>query len=629
VTTDRHPAARFDIREIPFSHYGSWFCLSPVTRQGAMEDDLHLVSHQTGMHPVLALRPLTRDGGTPDADARIANTGTTTTGIADVEIVAGASMLSWIHASGRIDLVYESPDTVRLRGQGLGLRVEAAEHALTPFSGTYLYCDPADGAHVFTSYQTGRRYRITAIHAASVESTGVQALGEASRGVTITPNRSQDTHPDATPDADHWEIAIEEYEAARAPYTPPSTFQQAADAAADSFTSFLDAVAPWRSERTPAAELAAYVLWSATVRPAGFLARPAVLMSKHWMDKVWSWDHCFNALALASGHPLVAWDQFLLPFDHQDAAGALPDSVTHSEVLYNYVKPPIHGWTLSLLRAGICDLSDAQIAETYPRLERATRYWLDYRRSPGSELPHYHHGNDSGWDNATTFDQGGVVETADLAAFLVLQMRELASLAPMAGKPEDAPIWLERADRMLGAMTQELWARADADGAGQAAGATEAAGRFAARSADSGRVTTNASLLSLMPIVLGDLLPPDVHTALADRIREHLTPYGLATELPTSPHYESDGYWRGPIWAPSTVLIEDGLRRAGHAALADEISRRFRALCEAHGFAENFEALTGRGQRDRAYTWTASSYLILAAAAERRHSATNGFPPTD
>lgn len=586
MTTDRYPAARFDIREIPFSYYGSWFCVSPVTRQGALEDDLHLISHQTGMHPVLALRPLTRDGSAPEAG---------------LEIVAGASMLSWVHASGRIDMVYESPDTIRLRGEGLGLLVEAAERALTPFSGTYLYRDPVDGAHVFTSYQTGRRYRVTAIHGALVAASGAQVLGRTGRTVTIAPT------PD--PDAGAWEIAIEEYEAARAPYTRLSTFEQAADAAADAFASFLDAVAPWRSDRTPAAELAAYVLWSATVRPAGFVTRPAVLMSKHWMDKVWSWDHCFNALALASGHPLLAWDQYLLPFDHQDSAGALPDSVTHSEVLYNFVKPPIHGWALSRLRGSISDLSDEQLAETYPRLERATRYWLDYRRVPGSELPHYHHGNDSGWDNATTFDDGGVVETADLAAFLVLQMRELAALAPVAGKPEDAPTWLERADQLLSAMTDQLWT---------AVGADVTDGRFATRSADSGRLTSNTSLLSLMPIVLGDLLPTHIHTALADRIREHLTPYGLATELPTSPHYESDGYWRGPIWAPSTVLIEDGLRRAGHAELADEISRRFRVLCETHGFAENFEALTGQGQRDRAYTWTASSYLILAAAAEQR-----------
>lgn len=41
-------------------------------------------------------------------------------------------------------------------------------------------------------------------------------------------------------------------------------------------------------------------------------------------------------------------------------------------------------------------------------------------------------------------------------------------------------------------------------------------------------------------------------------------------------------------WAPATVLIEDGLRRAGHHRLVDEISARFRALCEAYGFAENF-----------------------------------------
>jgi len=35
---------------------------------------------------------------------------------------------------------------------------------------------------------------------------------------------------------------------------------------------------------------------------------------------------------------------------------------------------------------------------------------------------------------------------------------------------------------------------------------------------------------------------------------------------------------------------------------------------ERSGFAENFDALTGDGLRDRAYTWTASVYLLLADA---------------
>jgi hypothetical protein len=61
------------------------------------------------------------------------------------------------------------------------------------------------------------------------------------------------------------------------------------------------------------------------------------------------------------------------------------------------------------------------------------------------------------------------------------------------------------------------------------------------------------------------------------------------------------------------VLIEDGLRRSGFAGLADTVADRFLRLCERSGFAENFDALTGQGLRDRAYTWTAAAYLILAA----------------
>ena len=66
------------------------------------------------------------------------------------------------------------------------------------------------------------------------------------------------------------------------------------------------------------------------------------------------------------------------------------------------------------------------------------------------------------------------------------------------------------------------------------------------------------------------------------------------------------------------MIIEAGLRAAGEIALADEVSDRFRRLCERSGFAENFDALTGEGLRDRAYTWTASVYLLMADDASRR-----------
>jgi hypothetical protein len=551
--------AAFSIRDIPFSYAGSWFDISPVIAHKTCADDLHLVSHQSGLHAVLRFVPLL-----------------------EATVTATPARLEWTAGAGRVELVYERVDAVRLRGDGLGMAILAAEATLTPFSGTYFYRDPVDGAYVFTDYGTGRRYRVTVLAGEAVEARGAQALGTDERGVVL--------------DAEPWELAIEEYDSARAPFQSSVTFDEAAKATETEFLAFVDAIAPWRTAQTPAAELAAYVIWSATVRPAGFVSRPAVLMSKHWMDKVWSWDHCFNALALAGGRPDLAWDQFRVVFDHQDGAGALPDSITHSEVLYNFVKPPIHGWALGRLRSSVPELRVA-----YDHLARWTNFWLTARLAPGEALPHYQHGNDSGWDNATTFDPERVIQSADLAAFLVLQCRELASLATHLGL--DPAEWTERANQLRAALLRQLWT-------GE---------RFTARGVISGRSWGSDSLLDLMAIVLGEELPTDVRDILASRIRAHLTEHGLATELPTSPHYEADGYWRGPIWAPSTVLIEDGLRRAGCVELADDISARFRALCERSGFAENFDAHTGAGLRDHAYTWTASAYLILAAAhVERR-----------
>ncbi len=566
----------FSPQEIPFSFRGSWFGFSPVLGENKYAQDIHLVSHQSGMHPILRLIPTM-------ADDR-----------AETLVTAAPHRLTWTCDAGVIEVAYEKPDTVRMRGRGLGMRLLAADPVLTPFSGPYFYRDPGDGSWVFTVYQTGRRYRVTLLHGRIAEHLGTQALGTADRGV-VMPG-----------DDEPWEIAIEEYETARAPYASGNGFDQVTAAARAEFEAFRGAVAPWRSNRTSAAELAAYVLWSATVRPAGFVNRPAVLMSKHWMDKVWSWDHCFNAIALAGGLPDLAWDQFRLVFDHQDAAGALPDSVTHSEVLYNFVKPPIHGWALGRLGPP----RDGETAEVYRLLERWTGFWLARRRAPGHRLAHYQHGNDSGWDNATTFDPERVVETADLAAFLVLQMRELARLATGLAMPDAAVTWTREADRMREALLRELWN-------GE---------RFVARGVLSGHTWSGSSLLDLMPIVLGEDLPAVVRVRLAAGIEEHLTEFGLATELPTSEHYRDDGYWRGPIWAPSTILIEDGLRRGGHAQLADEISSRFRALCEKSGFAENFDARSGAGLRDRAYTWTASAYLILAAGYERRESRPTANP---
>ncbi|MGW6405501.1 glycogen debranching protein, partial [Streptomyces sp. NPDC055134] len=270
----------FPLTDIPFSTQGSWLSLSPVISQHETSDDVHLISHVGGMHPVLSLQAY---AGPHPAPVQTHSTPTTLT------------LQHEQDEQHRIEAVFQHGDTVRLRGRGLDLRIAAAEPDLTPFTGTYFFTDPSDGSHVFTSYETGRRYRVSVI-VGTAQIAGDQALGPAARAVTIGPCDA----------AASWEIAIEELTAARPSYQSPGYHENVAAQAHVRFNDYTSSHIPWATPATPAAELAAYVMWSASVAPAGFLARPAVLMSKHWMNKVWSWDHCFNALALAAGDPHIA-----------------------------------------------------------------------------------------------------------------------------------------------------------------------------------------------------------------------------------------------------------------------------------------------------------------------------------
>jgi hypothetical protein len=82
------PVPVFSVQEIPFSYHGSWFGISSVVAPHEYADDLHLVSHQTGMHPILRFTPTV--GGT-----RVRTT-----------VRATPSRLTWEHDAGRVDLAY-------------------------------------------------------------------------------------------------------------------------------------------------------------------------------------------------------------------------------------------------------------------------------------------------------------------------------------------------------------------------------------------------------------------------------------------------------------------------------------------------------------------------------------------
>ena len=170
----------------------------------------------------------------------------------------------------------------------------------------------------------------------------------------------------------------------------------------------------------------------------------------------------------------------------------------------------------------------------------------------------------------------------------------------MINKPTDAVYWKKKATVTLDKMIKNLW-----DGE-----------KFITRKINTFETNPDSkSLMSYLPLILGKRLPENIRTKMISDLKQKnylLTDYGLASESPDSKLYEKEGYWRGPIWAPTTLIIVEGLNECGEEKLAKEIARKFCDMCNKSGFAENFNSLTGEPLRDPAYTWTTSTFMVLA-----------------
>jgi hypothetical protein len=92
--------------------------------------------------------------------------------------------------------------------------------------------------------------------------------------------------------------------------------------------------------------------------------------------------------------------------------------------------------------------------------------------------------------------------------------------------------------------------------------------------------------------------------------------YGVPSFEPARPEFKPQRYWRGPVWLIVNWMLIDGLRRNGHADLAERIRRDSLALVKRAGFAEYFNPLTGDALGGSRFSWTAAMYLHLAAGGD-------------
>ena len=571
-------AVRIDPRTTPISRRGSWMSLAVLEAERSPPRGPGLYLRTNRARPIVS-RDVFRI--VPSA-----------AGPLDYRGSPGTIVVDSADRRGMIELLFDGNGTLRIVGT-VAFRLESA------FVGT---SRRENTSHAVAYLQ--ERNRIVVNARSWLRRYGVEVLSgsvelDAPWDGEVTSRADITVRPDA---GGAVEVAIDEF---RSTWIAPTRrpVELVRRSLTDRWREYISAFPAVEERYRPAARRAAALIWMCTQSPDGLLRREAIFMSLNWMDAVWSWDNWINMAGIAGAHPTLAFDQFRVVADHQDAYGAYPDAVDDGFIHYNFSKPPVQGVIIRRLEDTVPEFWTAgRVREAYPSIAAFTRWWLTHRRSRGDDLCHYLHGNDSGWDNSTLLRAGVPIVTADLNAYLVVQCRVLARWAVRLGlAEEERRYWNDEGDRIRDALLRELWRD----------------GRFVARRLPGGAVIDSHSLSSGLPALLGEELPHEVRRGLVAWFAACETEWGLATESPESPYYEADNYWRGPIWAPSTLMAVMGLRALGENAAADRIEEKFLRLVERSGFAENFHPETGSPLVDPAYTWTAAVFLSVAYGRTR------------
>ncbi len=559
-----------DLSQVPFTRYGSYLAFSYLQKEHS-RDVLYLRS----VHgPALGGRPLQElfkveltEDGEP----------------IPYKIIATPYLLTLEAESGRVEIVFASPSSIRLRTKAVSVSFEME------MVGEYDYLFPCSDTQwqvvvntvcetkLIFSVLKGQLHINAPWHEEHCQLILLTLQPEDQGGLgefqldefVIDPEQSQ-THLAFEECIQHTKLEFEKWTAS----LPKAEFLPG-----------------------PVRELGSYVLWSCFVKPSGVLSQDTLYASKNGMLGLWSWDHCFFTRAFYKSFPHLAWEQFLVPFKFQSRSGALPDFVNDRYVSWSFCKPPVHGWVLKFLAQDRNFLDREKIKEIYEPLSLWTNWWFAYRNYLHDGLPFYNHGNDSGWDNSTLFINPPPIQSPDLASFLVLQTEFLAFAAQELGLQSESAEWLEKSTLLRSQLITHFWKN----------------DHFVAFDRYQHPVETK-SLQLFLPLILGKRLPSSIVFRMVESLLKEegfVTQCGLATESINSPHYRSRGYWRGPIWPAPTLILYDAIKACGWEREAAEIKEKFYKLIFTSGFAENYDAMTGEGYHDFHFSWTASVFFSL------------------
>ncbi|MFD0020753.1 trehalase family glycosidase [Streptomyces sp. NPDC058382] len=414
----------------------------------------------------------------------------------------------------------------------------------------------------------------------------------------------------------------------------------------------LDGIAP---DRRRAGAKAVQTVVSNWRSPAGALLSDGVtgaITAGTFATGLWAWDAWKTAVTVALFDPQLGASTAESVFDHQITAahptrpwdaGMIPDVVfyndpEHGGKLWNErnSKPPLASWACWRVYERGADL--AFLRRMYPKLLAHHDWWYRNRDHDRDGLAEYGStldpANDSteerraaaswesGMDNAPRFDDAGVVTTTDphgrpigysltqasvdLNSYLYAEKRALARISGALGRHREATAFDREADRVREDVRTRMY--------------DPATGWFYDLGPE-GRPVTSAGkgIEGVIPLWTGlasARQAAGVRAALTDP-DQFATPLPLPTVSRQSPDFDptEPAYWRGPVWFDQFLFAVSGLRAYGYhrdaAALTETALEHAEGLLGDAPIRENYNPLTGAGQKTTNFTWSATALLEL------------------
>jgi putative isomerase len=397
----------------------------------------------------------------------------------------------------------------------------------------------------------------------------------------------------------------------RASYLPYAKCVAAVKADFDDFVQRLAPTFPKAYKDTGMQAL--WTLWGLTVVPDGetIYKHRMIKMIRSSFEGAFSWQQGMHTMFLA--HDLeLAWELLLSCFDVQDRTGRVADSLAYNGA-GETMKPPVQGLGLLWLmdHYDISGLPKKEMEWLWERMEKWTKFHLEYRDLDGDGIFENHGAGETGWEDGSYFRVGFPLASPDMNAYLALQEEALAKLGKLIGKSaKECKYWEDKSKDTVKKIVKMFW--------------TED-GWTAVNIANNARSQATGMPL-YCALVLGKRLPQHV----IDRSIEIIyskpgadTPFGLASEMLDSPYFHH-GWCSGSIATPIQALIAVAFENCGRPDLAKKIAGKYLDCMINHGLYHIHDTFTGEMEYKntgfRFYNeaelfnsgWTAGCYVFFA-----------------